>query len=83
MSAAVAGRRIQMPIEDFEQACLVSIAELQEHLNHDSALLGLLCESVRLARQWNDREQRDSDRLVHWQWIPRAPQQPQLDINEN
>lgn len=83
MSAAVAGRRIQMPIEDFEQACLVSITELQEQLNHDSALLGLLCESVRLARQCSDMEQRDSDRAVHWQWVPRAPQQPQLDTHGN
>jgi len=83
VSVAVAGRRIQMPIEDFEQACLVSITELQEQLNPDSALLGLLCESVRLARQWNDREQRDSDRTVHWQWVPRAPQQPQLDAHGN
>lgn len=83
MSAAVAGRRLQMPIDDFERACLVSIAELQEQLNPDSALLGLLCESVRLARQWSDREQRDSDRAVHWQWVPRAPQQPQLDAHGN
>ncbi len=72
-----------MPIEDFEQACLVSITELQEQLNPDSALLGLLCESVRLARQWSDREQRDSERSVHWQWVPRAPIQPQLDTHGN
>ena len=46
----VAGERMERSLDDFERACLVQIEEEQQKLLPDSALVGLLCDAVRLCR---------------------------------
>lgn len=46
----VAGERMERSFDDFERACLVQIEEEQQKLSSDSALIGLLCDAVRLCR---------------------------------
>ena len=47
---AVAGR-LDRTIADFERACLVHLAEEQARPNPDNALIAVLCDAVRLARE--------------------------------
>lgn len=50
----VGGRRLLRSLADFERACKVHIAEEQDKLNPDNALIALLCDAVRLAREQED-----------------------------
>src|SRR5215203_516521 len=52
---SVAGAVLPMTIAEFERRCLVAIEELQQQPNFDSALLGLLCDAVRLAREFDQQ----------------------------
>ena len=47
----VAGDRMERNLGDFLCACEVSIIEEQEKLAPDNALIALLCDAVRLARE--------------------------------
>ena len=50
----VVGRSMAMSLADFEQACCAWIEAEQGELLPDSAAIGLLCEAVRLAREFAD-----------------------------
>jgi len=39
-------------IEDLERACLVLIGDEQEKINPDNALIAVLCDSVRMGREY-------------------------------
>ena len=47
---AVAGR-MECSNAEFERRCLIYIAEEQDKLMPDNALMALLCDGVRLARE--------------------------------
>lgn len=47
---SVAGR-LDRSLADFERACLVHLDEEQHRASPDNALIGLLCDAVRLARE--------------------------------
>jgi hypothetical protein len=51
---AVGGRRIERTIADLERAALVCLAEEQEKPNPDNALIAVLCDTVRLGREYAD-----------------------------
>lgn len=51
---AVGGRRIATSNAEFERKCLVMLGEEQKKLSPDNALIDLLCESVRIAREYSD-----------------------------
>lgn len=50
----VGGNSLPVTLADFERGCKVHLAEEQAKLNPDNALIGLLCNAVRLARE-NER----------------------------
>ena len=51
----VGGRRIDMSNNEFEHRCRSRIGHEQRNLvNPDSALVGLLCDAVRMVREYND-----------------------------
>ena len=50
----VGGRRLEVSLADFERSCLAHIGEMQELFNPDAALIALLCNAVRLARECAD-----------------------------
>jgi len=50
----VGGRRLQTSLVEFENSCLVRIAELQNAPNPDTRLIEVLCNAVRLAREQAD-----------------------------
>lgn len=49
---AVTGR-LDRSLADFERACLVHLDEEQQRANPDNALIGVLCDAVRLVRERN------------------------------
>lgn len=49
---AVAGR-MECSNAEFERRCLIYIAEEQDKLMPDNALMALLCDGVRLAREYS------------------------------
>lgn len=51
---AVAGRRLTRSLVEYERAVLVMLAEEQASLAPSSALVALLCDSVRLVREYVD-----------------------------
>ncbi len=51
---SVAGRRLSTSIADLENRCLVHLAEEQEKLMPDNALIAVLCDAVRLGREYAD-----------------------------
>ena len=53
----VAGRRMLRALSVFERDCLQMIASEQEKLAPDNALIALLCDGVRLAREHTDSQQ--------------------------
>jgi hypothetical protein len=50
----IAGRRMLRSLAAFTRACEVTIAEEQKKLAPDTALIALLCDAVRLARECED-----------------------------
>ena len=50
----VGGRRLEISLADFERSCLVHIGEMQKLANPDTALIALLSNAVRLARECSD-----------------------------
>ncbi len=50
--AMVAGERMERSLADFERACAVHIMEEQQQPCCDIALIGLLCDAVRLSREY-------------------------------
>lgn len=52
-SELVAGDRMTMSNAHFERACLYHIKELTLDENHDASLLNVLCEAVRVVREYN------------------------------
>lgn len=50
----VAGRRIATSNERFERSALVCLMHEQDEMFPDNALISVLCESVRLVRQYTD-----------------------------
>lgn len=50
----VAGRVLTVPIQTFVNRCLVHIEEEQRRANPDNALIAVLCDAVRLAREYVD-----------------------------
>jgi len=53
----VAGRRMLREVSVFERDCLQMIFDEQEKLAPDNALIALLCDAVRLAREHTDSQQ--------------------------
>lgn len=51
---AIAGRRIECSNAIFEQRCLFYIQQEQEKIMPDNALIDLLCDGVRLSREYTD-----------------------------
>jgi hypothetical protein len=51
----VAGRRMSASLSDHVMRCEALILEEQERPNPDNALIAVLCDSVRLARERADR----------------------------
>jgi len=49
---AVAGR-MQCSNAEFERRCLISIADEQDKLMPDNSLVALLCDGVRMAREYS------------------------------
>lgn len=49
---AVAGESMERTLADFERACLAHLEGAQEELNPDNALIALLCDAVRLKREY-------------------------------
>lgn len=43
---------LEKPIADHERACLVLLREEQEKLSPNNALIAVLCDSVRLGREY-------------------------------
>lgn len=50
----VAGRRMERPLPDFVNACCIYIGNEQQQLRPDNALIALLSDAVRLAREKQD-----------------------------
>lgn len=50
----VAGRSMDRTIADFERSCCVLLGEEQRKPNPDNALIGVLCDAVRLGREYSD-----------------------------
>jgi hypothetical protein len=50
----VSGRVLTVSLTEFEHRCLVYLAAEQIKPSPDTALIGLLCDSVRLAREYTD-----------------------------
>lgn len=50
----VGGRRLEISLVVFERACLMRLKEIQEQGFPDTALISVLCNAVRLARQYAD-----------------------------
>jgi hypothetical protein len=48
---AVGGDRLERTLADFERACLVCLDDEQRRPNPDNALIAVLCDAVRLARE--------------------------------
>jgi hypothetical protein len=59
----VAGRRLVGTIEQHERACLCLLREEQEKILPDPCLVNVLCDAVRLAREYVDsvRGQRERE----------------------
>lgn len=51
---AVGGRSLNRPIADLERACLVLLAEEQRTISPNNALIAVLCDTVRLGREYSD-----------------------------
>ncbi len=51
---SVAGRRLSTSIAALENRCLVHLANEQEKLMPDNALIAVLCDAVRLGREYAD-----------------------------
>lgn len=49
---AVGGDLLEVTVGDHVQRCRVLIGEEQQKPNADSALIGVLCDSIRLAREF-------------------------------
>lgn len=52
--SVVAGRRCEIPLLTFKTRCERHLLDEQEKPNCDTALIGVLCEAVRLAREYAD-----------------------------
>ncbi len=52
---AVAGRIMDRSIGMFEQACLVQLEGEQAKIRPDNHLIAILCDAVRLGREYSDR----------------------------
>jgi hypothetical protein len=57
----VAGRCIEGTIADFERRCLVHLEEEQRMPFPDNALIAVLCDAVRLSREYVDYAQAQGD----------------------
>ncbi len=51
---AVGGRTLSEPINVFERRCRVHLMREQEGISPDNGLIALLCDAVRLAREYGD-----------------------------
>ena len=51
---AVAGRMISGDLNSFKRSCKVAIMYEQDKINPDNAVIAVLCDSVRLAREYAD-----------------------------
>jgi len=49
---AIAGERMERSIDYFQRACELFIGDEQGKANPDAALIGLLCDAVRLSREY-------------------------------
>jgi hypothetical protein len=54
MSVEIGGRQLRCPLPEFETRCLIHIEEEHRKANPDNALIALLCDAVRLAREYGD-----------------------------
>lgn len=74
----VGGRRVRTSNAEFERKCLVMLGEEQKKPSPDSALVDLLCEAVRLAREYSDAM--NDSRVPSEGWsgakAPNAPSSP-------
>lgn len=50
----IGGRQLRCPLPEFETRCLIHIEEEHRKANPDNALIALLCDAVRLAREYGD-----------------------------
>ena len=48
----VSGNMCERSISDLERACLILIGEEQQKLNPNNSLISVLCDSVRLGREY-------------------------------
>ena len=60
---AVGGRRMDCTNAMFEQRCLVCLRNEQEKTSPDNGLIALICDAVRLVREYNDSMRRPVDPL--------------------
>jgi len=73
---AVAGR-MEGSNADFEHRCMVYLAEEQDKLSPDNGLIALLCDGVRLAREYSSAMQ-SGQKIELWQ-----PSQRKKTPNQN
>lgn len=64
MSVEVAGRMCLTSLDDHEHRCLAFIEQEQRSMAPDNFLIGVLCDSVRLARENAD--------IMKWPLLPRT-----------
>ncbi len=57
---SVAGRRLLVSLDEFERRCLTLIAEEQAKISPENALIDVLCNAVRLRREYVDAVMADT-----------------------
>lgn len=61
----VGGRRLEISLSEFERSCLVRLMEIQKQSHPDTALINVLCNAVRLARECTDTKGLVHDNSEH------------------
>lgn len=59
----VEGRRLDGTLEEFVRSCRVLLAEEQRRVAPNNALVSLLCDGVRLAREYDETMTRKRSEL--------------------
>jgi hypothetical protein len=72
----VVGRTLGQSNQHFENRCRFYLKLEQDKLNADTALIALLCDAVRLAREYSDNQTTGA-----WQWKEK-PATPTTDTSK-
>lgn len=73
----VAGKRLLQSHADFERACKVELSTEQAKPNPDNALIGLICDAVRLSREHVAVMKAPLGRVITW--CPQCGPEPHSD----